>query len=210
MRISSAVWKYNLSPGRVAHLDSAPSSDDLLDEVVREIRANADRTEFCWQPGKSMVGCFRVGASMPCTAPVYDWLFNGPTGYRAQYYNSEQDGEAFDRALVDGAAALLINSISWPDFDASTGDLGKLSLRGFQSKLGFDDKAFKGAPPRELLIDRWVKNTGGADVMNVRAPRPEKPVLTFWGTWVRAATQRCEFDESKKDRATDVRLRGYA
>jgi hypothetical protein len=191
-------------------LNAAPDGDELRALTVAEIQANVPRASFCWQAGERMEGCFRVKLSIPCTAPTYDWLFNGPTGYRAHYYSSENEGEAFNQLLVAGLVSVLLPLPRWQEFDQSIEGLGERSLRGPWSKLGFDDAAFSDTPPRELLARRWVSRSGGCDKRGLRAPRPVEPRLQFWGTWILRSTRECLLDQCKADRPCDIWSRGYA
>jgi hypothetical protein len=210
VRIPPTEWKYNLKRDRVEHLDATPDGDELRELVITEIGMNLELAGFCWQSSKSMKGCFRVKVSIPCTAPTYDWLFNGPSGYRAYYYSSENEGEAFNQLLVAGLVSVLIPASRWREIDLSIDGLGERSLHGPWSKLGFDDAAFSDSPPRELLASRWDRRSGGCDLRGLRAPRPPQPELQFSGTWIDRATRGCQLDKSKADRPCDIWSTGYA
>jgi hypothetical protein len=210
VRIQPAEWQYNLEIARVEHLSAAPDGDELRALSIAEIHMNIQHARFCWQAGECMEGCFRVKVSVPCTSPTYDWLFNGPSGYRAHYYSSENEGEAFNQLLVAGLVSALLPLPRWQEFDRSIGGLGERSLRGPWSKLGFDDAAFSDTSPRQLLARRWVSRSGGCDLRGLRAPRPVEPCLRFSGTWILCATRECRLDGSKADRPCEIWSKGYA
>lgn len=210
VRIPATEWQYNLDTDRVDRLNAAPDGDELRALTVAEIQENIQRASFCWQAGERMEGCFRAKVSVPCNPGTYDWLFNGPTGYRAHYYSSENEGEAFNQLLAASFLSALLPVPRWQEFDQPVDGLGARSLRGPWSKLGFDDAAFSDSPPRELLARRWVSRSGGCDLRGLRAPRPLAPRLQFYGTWILRATRQCRLDKSKADRPCEIWLRGYA
>jgi hypothetical protein len=49
---------------------------------------------------KGLVGCGRAIASFTLNAETFDALFNGRSGYRAQYYLSCQEGSNFNAMLI--------------------------------------------------------------------------------------------------------------
>lgn len=209
MKISLPEWKYNLPADRVAHLNAAPNAETLLALALSEVKSNVEQANLCWQAANERLGQFRAKAFVPCSPSLYDWLFNGPTGYRAHYYSSEREGNDFNQALVTGTCSELFQISRWKEFDASVGGLGEVSMRRPFSKLGFDDGAFREAPSRQLLPERWERRSAGADTMGLRAPRPGRSKLHFVGTWINRERE-IWIPELKSDRAKDIHDTGFA
>ena len=48
----------------------------------------------------------RVNATIPVSQVLFDQLFNGRSGYRAQYCLSVKEGRQYNRAIVDALVPL--------------------------------------------------------------------------------------------------------
>ena len=87
-------------------LEEAPSPEriiaDLTDAAFAEARAGA----LClhWVHACDEPGFFRLEAAFRVSAELFDWLFNGRTGYRAAYWLSTQHGMLFNAAAVENPA----------------------------------------------------------------------------------------------------------
>src|SRR4051794_25010991 len=78
---------------RAAQLLEPPRGENLIEIVAREaLTAQEER----WCEGKDMHGCSRAIASFPLSLPTFEALFNGCSGYRAQYYLSCIEGIVFN------------------------------------------------------------------------------------------------------------------
>ena len=155
-----------------------------------------------------MVGCGRARAVIPLERDLFDALMNGPSGYRAQYYLSVDEGRAFNRALVAAMAPYLRS--------ASRCVGQEISILGTWTKIWFagDGKYFHEDPTPygEFKPQRWHlrKEQLGIELNRLRAPYPENPAIEIVGTWVTIQDQhwRCVQDPLKSDRDLVLHERG--
>ena len=210
VRISRDEWIFNLQVDRRLHLNSSPEAGQLIELVAAEVRLRITGLELRWEPANENPGYYRIRATIPCSRSIYDWLFNGPSGYRAHYYSSEQAGEWFNKALVERIASEIRASESWQSFDESPLSARDLSLDGQFTKLGLANRDFQDALEFQLVPARWVANCRGRGAMGLRAPRPVAPSLDIAGTWIDPSTKASWLSPDKVDRAADIYLRGYA
>src|SRR5215218_1359089 len=91
---------------RAAKLMSPLNGEDLIQLIGNEARQAAvhGQATWRWQEGQEMAGCGRAVASFPLRQDTFDALFNGRSGYRAQYYLSCDEGTHFNSTLI---AALM-------------------------------------------------------------------------------------------------------
>ena len=199
---------------RAARLLASPEPEIILTTVAKEASAAVatGNGHWCWQDGEEMLGCGRAIFVLPLlTSGTYDFLFNGRSGYRAQYYLSCEEGEHFDALLVEvllGSA----RSIFERDTKGHWWDDVCRSLRGAWSKIwvtGKNSEPFQDAREGELRPPRWVANVPH-DTFGLRAPLP--PVLDFdlKGTWISNADKSEQQDkEFKDDRSFRLHTRGF-
>src|SRR5947207_135821 len=87
---------------RASRLLDPPKGEDLITTVAGQAieAAIEGRAAWTWQEGRDMAGCGRAIVSFPLEARAFDALFNGRSGYRAQYYLSCQEGASFNSMLI--------------------------------------------------------------------------------------------------------------
>jgi hypothetical protein len=146
---------------------------------------------------------FRVVTQIPVEEAFFDELFNGRCGYRAQYYLSPEEGEAFNRRVIE-----VLEPIAATAESAVLGvphDLIRRSLLGPYSKIwAFDEQAaFDAAMPGMLMPARWRSNGAGR---GTRLPLASR--VDVKGTFVQPDGQYW-VDELKLDRPMDLHLKGY-
>jgi hypothetical protein len=207
VRIPTTVWKLNLSDERKVHLYAAPDDAELIELVASEARSNEDRTVLCWEAAAEKIGWFRAKVIAFCSPDIYDWLFNGPTGYRAHYYSAEAAGEAFNTAIVSRLVSEVVKSAAWEAFNSSLRNAGLPSLSGQWAKIALNDCAFRNAPERELLPDVWVNNCK-PEAMGLRAPKHSK--IEIAGAWFNPVTKTLWNSPDKVDRSQRLHQRGYS
>lgn len=210
VRISRDEWIFNLRLDRRLHLNCSPDVEQLIDHVAAEVRSQIAGLKLRWEQANENPGYYRIRGTIPCPRSTYDWLFNGPSGYRAHYYSSEQSGEWFNTAFVERIASELRASEIWQSFDEAPPLARDLSLDGQFTKLGLANRDFQDAPEFQLIPDRWVANCRGKESMGLRAPRPEASSLDIAGTWIDPLTNASWLSPDKADRAADIHLRGHA
>jgi hypothetical protein len=206
-RIPVEEWNIErLDTDRRRRLLQAPDAVGLLEMLLLEMdRFPAPQLE--WEDAKSKLGYQRAWFSVPCSRDLFDYLFNGPTGYRAQYYHSPCAGVAYNGAIKQALALKAISLQHSPvEFAART------SLAGPWSKiwpLG-NGATFSEAPENQLRARRWVEHNERASNMGLRAPLPKEPRVKFIGTWVEPVSSEVWLSPDKVDRAMRLHYRGYA
>jgi hypothetical protein len=166
---------------RKDRLLSGTTPGELLSRVVEE-GLEASRTGLIslnWQESSCRRGHFRLMGRVPLGEGTFDQLFNGRSGYRAQYYLSPEEGVLYNRDLLDRLLPAIEISYSRHPLDVSF-DLIELSLGAPHAKLcvweervAFDDAAADTVNP-----PRWVAN--GA-TRGRRAPLPAHLTLDVKG-----------------------------
>jgi hypothetical protein len=177
--------------------------DALQTAIVAEAlnAAQSATIELCWQSSVEERGFARVVAVVPIAADSFDSLFNGPTGYRAQYYLGVEAGRDFNRSLVNGLIpALRANhaaqrfAVDWRWIEQSlSGELSKVWVAG-------DACPFRSAEPGEFRPRRWAeRHAADSNALALRAPLPPRPAIDVKGTWVLPTGDVWVSDE-KRDR----------
>jgi hypothetical protein len=195
---------------RAARLMAPPSGEELIAAVAVEAREAAfqDHAAWRWQDGREMIGCGRAIASFPLHPQTFDPLFNGRSGYRAQYYLSCIEGIAFNAALV---AALLdplkiACECHSPDRIADS----RRSFDGPDSKAWVlaDSEPFEAECDGEFRPRRWIERSGPS--IWLRAPCPEKAGVELKGSWISNSDRQYRSDPDKMDRHFTIHERGHA
>lgn len=196
---------------RAWRLLNPPPAEDLIATIAREAMEHARHPQSFWEcePGKDMKDCSRAHAVVPLRPEMFDALFNGRSGYRAQYHLSEEEGREYNALLV-GALIPAIQRI----YDHRTGrpDWSELkhSLAGPWSKIWVfgDSGPFKDAADGDFLPRRWADRA--ARSVWIRAPLPADPALDVKGTWVSSLDHLYKQDPCKADRDHQIWLAGHA
>lgn len=131
---------------------------------------------------KEMAGCGRAIASYPLRSDTLDALFNGRSGYRAQYYLSCSEGIQFDAALISALLKALV-------FACDRAPLSMMaalqrSFEGPYSKVWVlcDGGPFQAAPEGEFMPKRWVEKNPASIALH--APLPNLPAIEIKGSWM--------------------------
>ena len=152
-----SAWKYT---DRV-HTDrrsllAAPGSFEetvrLAHDDVREIRVRAKRG---WDKGLD-----------ECVQPIFEFelphvgdaLFNGPWGYRAQYWVSPEQGLAANAALLSMLAPKLMTAVNGRGVPELANIDVRASLLAASAKIWIqEDLMMLKDPPMDLAVDRWIQ-----------------------------------------------------
>jgi hypothetical protein len=196
---------------RAARLMAPPNGDDLINVVATEARNAAlqGQASWRWQDGREMAGCGRAIASFPLHTETFDTLFNGRSGYRAQYYLSCIEGIAFNAAFVGALLASL--NIACERTSPDQLPASRWSFEGPESKawvLG-DSAPFAAGRDGEFSPRRWIDRSSAPSPW-LRAPYPDKPGIEVKGTWVSNIDQKYMTDPDKADRHYTMHERGHA
>jgi hypothetical protein len=154
-----------------------------------------------WEPSTDYPGCFRIVAKIAITSLLFDQLFNGRSGYRAQYYLSVVDGRRYNRAIVDGLTPAIQQAHGrLPSFEAQWSDVEQ-SLRGASSKIWMpkDEEVLKAAPAA-LRPPRWAEFWRNSEsAWGLRVPLPPDPQIDLKGSFIRPGSDE-EFPHETRSR----------
>ena len=194
---------------RRRRLIDVPPSADLIKRIAEEAMGAAKSSRI---PNPTHIqadeqpGYYRAQARIPVTDEAFDQLFNGRSGYRANYYLSPEQGATFNRALVDCLIPAILHACSRDQ------ELIDRSLRGRYSKIWVagDGKSFWDCPPA-LVPERWVTywRRKSSDTC-LRMPLPRPPQIDVKGTFINPTTGQEWLPKIKEDRDKDIHLKGLA
>jgi hypothetical protein len=136
----------------------------LIDAVHQEIDQLANQRQYEISAHKQQAndnpGYERIWIDFPVRPTLFDQFFNGRSGYRAQHYASPQNGEAFNRLLLETIAPSLLE-ISRKEF---TPEFFRQSLLGAYTKFCFPktltDQAnnpFLARLRESIAVPKWRK-----------------------------------------------------
>jgi hypothetical protein len=183
---------------RAARLLDPPSGEELISAVAAQALEAAiqGRSSWSWQHGKVMAGCGRAIGSFPLYADTFDALFNGRSGYRAQYYLSCQEGIEFNARLISALQKPLRLACE----RAPTDLVASLqhSFEGPYSKIWVlcDGGPFCGAPKDEFKPRSWFERNPAS--MGLRAPFPDLPGIEIKGSWMNNSDHHYQEDTTWK------------
>ncbi|MGY3134567.1 hypothetical protein ACVWZM_005249 [Bradyrhizobium sp. USDA 4501] len=197
---------------RRTRLLDPPPPQDLIEAVVKDAEQSArlGKVRLMWEVAidpDAPPELARIWAQIPVTEIVFDQLFNGRSGYRAQYYLSPSDGLIFNRAIVDGLISAVKQAHAITSLAVSF-DLVEQSVREAHSKIWIfrDQAAFDEAPENILNPPRWVANRA---IRGRRIPLPAHFMIDLKGTFIDPANGRPWVDMLKLDRAEVLHARGF-
>jgi len=148
-------WRYfeSVSDSRCAALEKHDSFEELVAEVledVRVIRAVAERGRH-----QGLTGCLQpvFFIELPTTG---DALFNGRSGYRAQYWIDPLNGLTANATLIASLKPRLMAAVDVADQP----DLAKIdicaSLDAMSSKIWISQAPLTLSGNRDLNVEPWV------------------------------------------------------
>jgi hypothetical protein len=198
-----------LGPRR-ERLLNVPAPTDLLGSIVAESMTAAEdnRLTIAWQESCERLGHFRLVGQVPLTETNFDQLFNGRSGYRAQYYLSPEEGVLYNRAIISGLAPAIRAAFELRPLQVDWA-LVEQSVAAPHSKIWVfrEREAFEEAAPDTLNPRRWVENSA---TMGRRAPLPAHRCLDIKGAFVNPDTGALFIDDLKLERPCDIFQRGFS
>jgi hypothetical protein len=187
-----------------------PKPDDLIAVIEREAMGAAlsGKGSWEWQDGTSMLGCGRALVVIPICRDTFDALFNGRSGYRAQYYLSPVEGARFNGMLVKALLEPIERIYDLHPY--RSWDCVKRSIEGPWSKVWVygDSGPFADSPDGEFRPRRWAERADQS--IWLRAPLPAFSAIDVKGTWISDVDGHYEQDPDKADRADCLWERGFA
>lgn len=183
---------------------------ELLETFLSQAKTAADKRalKLDWQFSDEAPGFGRVTGIVPLESQTFDQLFNGRSGYRAQYYLSPEEGVLYNRMLVDGLVDMVRTAYCYCRLDESLEEVLR-SLRSPHAKIWVanEQAAFSAAAENSLETPRWVRN--GA-TLGRRVPLLEHPAIDLKGGFISKETKDLFLDELKASRSCDLHFRGYS
>jgi hypothetical protein len=171
--MAPAGWEYleHVPESRRTDLASPGSFRALLELVVADasnirVRAESGR-------GKGLTDCVQplFTVDLPRTG---DALFNGPFGYRAQYWLGPEQGLAANAALLEALVPKLLAALgTCTDPELSRIDVCA-AICAASAKLWIRESSFLSNPTEDLKIARWVDNArNGVELAKLGLMAPE-------------------------------------
>jgi hypothetical protein len=206
-----ADWRLAETVGasrRVRLLEEAPPLEkliaDLTDAALAEARAGTLYVH--WIQACDKPGFFRLEAAFRVSVELFDWLFNGRTGYRAAYWLSAQHGMLFNAAALCAVEPAI--RLAWENgrLAAPCWERLRASLLGQDSKIWVtnDSLYFRSECRGKLLPARWAETDGVGTCL----PMPGQPGVDIKGTFHDAEGERW-LTELKADRHERLHQRGF-
>jgi hypothetical protein len=150
-------WDYShhVPEARRITLASAGSFAALLEQVVADVRNIRIRLEA--GRAKGLTDCVQplFNLDLPKTG---DALFNGPFGYRAQYWRGPGEGLAANAALLAALAPKLLGALeTCTDPELSRIDVCA-AIEAASAKFWIRASSFLMMPTEDLAVARWAEN----------------------------------------------------
>jgi hypothetical protein len=194
---------------RRQRLLNPPRASDLVARLLEEaLQAAAsgqmplERQEAC-----EARGYFRLVAQVPVAKCTFDYLFNGRSGYRAQYYLSPEEGILYNRQIVDGLVPAVRTAYDRKPLHAPF-EWVERSLRAPHAKIWVfqEREAFDTASKETLNPPRWVEH---GDTRGRRVPLLDHPIVDLKGAFIRPGTDDLFVDPLKLERPCDLHRKGF-
>ncbi len=174
MTVTGWTYSDSVPEARRIALASAGSFGALLEQVV----ADATNIRVRLEPGraKGLQHCVRplFNLDLPMTG---DALFNGPFGYRAQYWLGPDQGLAANASLLAALASKLLGALdTCTDPDLSRIDVCA-AIAAASAKIWIRESLSLAAPSADLNVERWSSNASkgiGLAALGLMAPEIDK------------------------------------
>ncbi|WP_236182894.1 hypothetical protein [Pseudomonas sputi] len=194
---------------RKNRLHSVPEAASLLATILAEAEsaATSQTLSITWEESCAQPGFFRTNGRIPLSEDTFDLLFNGRSGYRAQYYLSPEEGILFNRDIVVGLYKAIEISYRNDPLDVPI-ELIRASLIAPHSKIWiYNEKAaFNEADSEALNPLRWVAS---GKTRGRKAPLPKHLTIDVKGSFLHPTSHKLFVDELKLDRAWDLFNSGF-
>jgi hypothetical protein len=182
---------------------------DLIDKIASEAMSLAEqsRLPLHWEDSCEAPGFGRAIAILSLSEETFDCFFNGPSGYRAQYYLSPEEGVLFNHRLRQALRPAI--TCAYKDFPLNGGLRHVIaSLQAAHAKFWVfaEQVAFNGSPEGAILPKRWVLENA---TKGKKAPLPAHCKIEFKGAFISADASTLFVDACKADRACELFRRGF-
>lgn len=208
------MWTYSpaLPERRRALLNSAPPFEDLIERICAQMRIRCGHWQCCGDTQgqhRRRIYCVDVGHEL------FDFFFNGPTGYRARYFESPSKGLLANAKVLTALLPVLVadevNDGSIGEIEASlVAPSAKVWLAEAEAHL-CDECTGEWSPSQdlepEILNGRWEKADHVKGRYGRKAYRFTK--LRIFGGFLNAAGHEY-VAEHKKHRAEHLYRYGWS
>lgn len=135
----SSCWRFDeiaeTEPDRAAALEQAPSERGLLSALRQTFDGSLSRgeTRFGYERASDPRGGHRIVIQFHVGCQLFDWFFNGRTGYRAAFQRSPNNGRRFNAEVIetirDRAGDGLPEHVPGRQLDEAFRDVGAIRIR---------------------------------------------------------------------------------
>jgi hypothetical protein len=144
---------------RIQELRTGPTYERIVQRLVAEVTL----LELKRERAQSSLGYFRVCITLQAHRATVDQFHNGSSGYRAQYYQRESNGE---RALLDRLRSRVIELVAAQTKRTCPLDWVRMSLENRDAKAWIHQGRwirYGRAIDRHLAVTRWVEAQQSSD-----------------------------------------------
>jgi hypothetical protein len=152
------MWRFDpqFDSARRARLEACPNFEQITERMVAEM--TQVRFSIARGTGVGLKSCLRPEFTFMVDPQTHDDFFNGPVGYRAQYLQDAELGDAANRRLLNKLRERLLK-LAGPyhgPHEMHENDLCS-SLEGLSAKIWIDESNFPfTAPSRDLSVEIWI------------------------------------------------------
>ncbi len=207
--IEHEVWGYQTPP-----IDPLAFEQELAGELAQQL-AEFQVLPEDREPCRDKPGYFRASVNIPLSARLFDQFLNGNSGYRAQYFIGTENGECFNRMLVERIAPLIVEAedLYRDRFDRLFCERSLLGpfTKFWYSKEITDPSAreYLSGLPEVIRVGAWVTYWRQCPKpwKGLLAPMPEDRCVLLNGTFVHPETD--DVYEQKPERSLHIHECGW-
>jgi hypothetical protein len=207
--VEPEVWGYRARP-----IDASAFEQELADELAQRL-AEFQVLPEDREPCRDKSGYFRASVNIPLSARLFDQFLNGSSGYRAQYFIGIDNGERFNRILVERIAPLIVEAE-----DLYRGRFDRLfcerSLLGPFTKFWYSKEItdpsaseYLSGLPEVIRVGTWVSywRQRPKPWKGLLAPLPEDKCVLLNGTFINP--ENGDAYEQKPERSRHIHECGW-
>jgi hypothetical protein len=165
-------------PDRATHLRSCPAWPELIRQTCHALRVAvaAGNSRFGFDESSRDSRDLRAVVQFPVGRPLFDWFFNGQSGYRAQFRLGCKNGLDENARLVSGLrvqlSAFAPHEITARRFSHDFNDKGPLTCALDQVLASMDPQLSK-----VWFCERLIDEAGGLQYLFVSRTGPRLPFV---------------------------------
>lgn len=188
--VEREIWGHSTPP-----IDPLAFEIELAGEVAQRL-AEFQVLPEDREPCRDKPGYFRASVNIPLTEQLFDQFLNGNSGYRAQYFLGTENGERFNRLLVERVAPLIVDAENLYS-DRFDRQFCERSLLGPFTKFWYSKditdpsaREYLCSLPEVIRVGTWLAYWHGCQKprKGLLAPLPEDRRVLLNGTFVHPET----------------------